>query len=144
MNYFNFTSFLIPCGGHCSYSACYDGLWYDANPRPNVREADTLTTKPTQHGQTRTTYCSCGTIPDPSAGVEGVIGVMGPPGVCGVNKLPSVPVITGLLGIDPGSVMGIDPGVGIWSGVATEPTLPAAKVMDVGAIGENSEDCKVK
>ena len=33
----------------------YDGLWYDpaerTNSRPTVREADTLPTEPTRHGQ---------------------------------------------------------------------------------------------
>ena len=28
LNCFYFTTFLIPCGGHCSYSACYDIYLY--------------------------------------------------------------------------------------------------------------------
>ena len=28
VNYFNFTTFLIPCGGHCSYSACLFYMYY--------------------------------------------------------------------------------------------------------------------
>ena len=43
----------VPRQGDSLYHL-YDGLWYDpaeANSRPTVREADTLPTEPTRHGQ---------------------------------------------------------------------------------------------